>query len=62
MKYLFLILTVLGFIAYQDTLSNGSRTTLAGAKAPAATSASTTTSTDLGQVSAFEDGLPIPRR
>jgi hypothetical protein len=61
-KYLFLILSLLGFMAHQDTLPTSSRGALARAKAAAATSSSTSASTDLGPVSAFEDGLPIPRR
>jgi hypothetical protein len=60
MKYLFLILSLLGFITYQDTVSTrpAAQTAVNGAISPSGP----VTSTDLGPVAAFEDGLPIPRR
>ncbi len=65
MKFLFLVLTVLGFITYQDNPRPEAATSMPGAKAVAGSPASyrgTPTALDLGQVSASEDGLPIPRR
>ncbi len=63
MKYLFLILSLLGFITYQDTVSThpaapAAQTAANNAISPRGPAAST----DLGPVTAFEDGLPIPRR